>query len=907
MSDSSSHQDSASQEQALHQEVQVHYRSDYKPFPYDIESVYLAFDLAPNETVVDTTLTIQRKADADGEEPLRLDGVDLELLSIAIDGQELDQSQYRMIEDGLEVLNVPESFTLTTQVKISPEANTSLEGLYLSSDKYCTQCEAEGFRKITYFPDRPDVMSTFTVRIEANAEEFPHLLSNGNRIEHGEIDSDELSEGGKHFAVWEDPFKKPSYLFALCAGDYDLLTSSFTTMTGREVRLEIYVDKGKLDQCHHAMESLKKAMKWDEEVFGLEYDLDIYMIVAVGDFNMGAMENKGLNIFNTKYVLASQDTATDTDFIDVEGVIGHEYFHNWTGNRVTCRDWFQLSLKEGLTVFRDQEFTADHTDHGVKRIQDVKVIRSHQFAEDAGPMAHPIRPDSYIEMNNFYTVTVYNKGAEIIRMYQTLLGRDGFKRGLDVYFERHDGEAVTCEDFVCAMEDANQADLAQFRRWYSQAGTPEVTVSSVYDAAKSQLTLNFEQTCPATPGQEDKEPFHIPVKIGLIDDLGNDIELKPLPVGGDETAGQAKVEGDIVHLKQSQQSVTFDDVPEKTIPSILRGFSAPVKLHYDYSLDELIFLFAHDHDSFNRWQAGQELFSQVIFDLCAQLEQGQELWFSDSVINATKNLLDDNTLDGQFKSLALTIPGVSTLLEEVERVDIDHLIAARNYLKKRLAQELELDWLLHYQTNHHVGDFEQDKEAIAKRAIAGTCLSYLMTLEKDSVYQLALKQLDNANNMTDASKSLQLIVHSHYEDKLKVAEDFYQKWQNEELVVNKWLAIMATDPSDETIDRIESLLDHPSFEMKNPNKVRSLIGAFTSANPSQFHRADGRGYQYLARQIKALYAVNPQVSARLTGAFNRWRKFDDDRQLLMRQQLEEILKMPELSKDVFEIASKALK
>lgn len=896
MSDSSSHQDGAPQEQAPQQEVQIHYRSDYRPYPYDIESVYLAFDLQPEATIVDTVLTIQRKADTDGEEPLRLDGVDLELLSIAIDDEILPQKQYRLIDDGLEVLNPPARFTLTTKVKISPDTNTSLEGLYLSSGKYCTQCEAEGFRKITYYPDRPDVMSTFTVRIEADAKEFPHLLSNGNRIEHGDL------EDGKHFAVWEDPFKKPSYLFALCAGDYDLLTSSFTTMTGREVRLEIYVDKGKLDQCHHAMESLKKAMKWDEEVFGLEYDLDIYMIVAVGDFNMGAMENKGLNIFNTKYVLASQDTATDTDFIDVEGVIGHEYFHNWTGNRVTCRDWFQLSLKEGLTVFRDQEFTGDQTDHGVKRIEDVKVIRSHQFAEDAGPMAHPIRPDSYIEMNNFYTVTVYNKGAEVIRMYQTLLGRDGFKRGLDVYFERHDGQAVTCEDFVRSMEDANSYDLKQFRRWYSQAGTPEVEVTSEYDADKRQLGLNFKQSCPVTPGQEEKEPFHIPVKVGLIDELGNDIELKALPVND----ADAQVEGDIVHLKAAEQSVTFDDVPEKVIPSILRGFSAPVKLRYDYSLSELIFLFAHDSDSFNRWQAGQELFSRVIFDLCDQLKSGIDLSFDESVISATKNLLDDSELDGQFKSLALTIPGVSTLLEQVDTIEIDHLIKARNFLKRPLAEELELDWLLHYQTNHHVGDFEQDKESVAKRALAGTCLSYLMTLEKDSVYQLALKQLDNANNMTDASTALQLIVHSNYADKIKVAEDFYQKWQNEELVVNKWLAIMASDPSDETIDRIESLLDHPSFELKNPNKVRSLIGAFTGANPSQFHRADGRGYEFLARQIKALYAVNPQVSARLTGAFNRWRKFDEERQLKMKQQLQDILSMPELSKDVYEIASKAL-
>ena len=897
MSDSSSHQDSASQEQAPQQEVQVHYRRDYKPYPYDIESVYLAFDLAPNATVVDTTLTIQRKADVASNEPLRLDGVDLELLSIAIDGEELGQEGYRSFDDGLEVLNPPKRFTLTTKVKISPDTNTSLEGLYLSSGKYCTQCEAEGFRKITFYPDRPDVMSTFTVRIEADAEQFPHLLSNGNRIEHGDL------ETGKHFAVWEDPFKKPSYLFALCAGDYDLLTSSFTTMTGREVRLEIYVDKGKLDQCHHAMESLKKAMKWDEEVFGLEYDLDIYMIVAVGDFNMGAMENKGLNIFNTKYVLASQDTATDTDFIDVEAVIGHEYFHNWTGNRVTCRDWFQLSLKEGLTVFRDQEFTADQTDHGVKRIEDVKVIRSHQFAEDAGPMAHPIRPDSYIEMNNFYTVTVYNKGAEIIRMYQTLLGRDGFKRGLDVYFERHDGQAVTCEDFVRAMEDANHYDLKQFRRWYSQAGTPEVEVTSQYDADKRQLRLHLKQSCPATPGQEEKEPFHIPVKIGLIDELGNDIELRALPV----SESDARVEGDIVHLMAAEQSVTFDEVPEKHIPSILRGFSAPVKLRYDYSLSDLIFLFAHDSDSFNRWQAGQELFSRVIFDLCEQLSDGIELSFDESVINAAKNLLDDSGLDGQFKSLALTIPGVSTLIEQVDSINIDHLIAARQFLKRRLSEELELDWLLHYQTNHHIGDFEQDKESVAKRAIAGTCLCYLMALEKDDAYQLALKQLNNANNMTDASTALQLIVHSNYSEKMKVAEAFYQKWQNEELVVNKWLAIMATDPSDETIDRIESLLDHPSFELKNPNKVRSLIGAFTGANPSQFHRADGRGYEYLARQIKALYAINPQVSARLTGAFNRWRKFDSERQLKMQQQLQEILSMPELSKDVYEIASKALK
>ncbi|AOE49724.1 Aminopeptidase N [Kangiella sediminilitoris] len=882
---------------APNRDVQVHYRSDYKAYPFDINSVSLSFELDPDATIVSSILDIKRKADAENNEPLCLDGVDLELLTIEINGKGLTEDEYRFVEDGLEIHNVPDAFELKTRVKISPETNTSLEGLYLSSGKYCTQCEAEGFRKITFYPDRPDVMSQFTVRIEASKSDFPHLLSNGNRVDYGKL------EKGKHFAVWEDPFKKPSYLFALCAGDYDLLTDSFQTMSGREVRLEIYVDKGKLDQCHHAMASLKKAMKWDEEVFGLEYDLDIYMIVAVGDFNMGAMENKGLNIFNTKYVLASQDTATDTDFIDVEGVIGHEYFHNWTGNRVTCRDWFQLSLKEGLTVFRDQEFTADQTDHGVKRIEDVKVIRSHQFAEDAGPMAHPIRPDSYIEMNNFYTVTVYNKGAEVIRMYQTLLGRDGFKRGLDVYFERHDGQAVTCEDFVRAMEDANHYDLEQFRRWYSQAGTPEVHIRSYYDAEKRQLSLNLKQTCPETPGQKAKAPFHIPLKLGLLDSAGANIPLKPLLTG----EGDTPVEGDIVHLKQAEQTVIFDDVPEGTIPSLLRGFSAPVKLDYNYSLNELIFLFAHDTDSFNRWQAGQELFSHVIFGLCEQLASGKTLNFNESVIKAVKNILDDPDLDGQFKSLALTIPGVNTLIEEVDSVNIDHLTEARHYLKQRLAEELELDWLLHYQTNHQTGEFEQSKEAVSKRALSGTCLSYLMTLEKDAVYQLALQQLDDANNMTDASTALKLIMHSEYDDKLAVAEDFYQKWQNEDLVVNKWLLIMATDPADETIDRIESLLDHPSFELKNPNKVRSLIGGFTSANPTQFHRADGRGYQYLARQIKSLYAVNPQTAARLTGAFNRWRKFDEKRQLMMREQLEEILQMPELSKDVYEIASKALK
>lgn len=897
-------QDSSPQQQ----DVQVHYRSDYKPYPFDIERVSLSFDLQPEATVVDSVLQLVRKSDADSDAVLELDGEQLELLDITVNGEALSDDSYQFVEGGLEVSGLPQSCELAIKVKISPDTNTSLEGLYLSGGKYCTQCEAQGFRKITYYPDRPDVMSTFTVRIEADKEQFPHLLSNGNRIDSGDLISGDVdsteSDSGKHFAVWEDPFKKPSYLFALCAGDYDLLSDSFQTMTGREVRLEIFVDKGKLDQCHHAMASLKTAMKWDEDVFGLEYDLDIYMIVAVGDFNMGAMENKGLNIFNTKYVLASQDTATDTDFIDVEAVIGHEYFHNWTGNRVTCRDWFQLSLKEGLTVFRDQEFTADQTDHGVKRIEDVKVIRSHQFAEDAGPMAHPIRPDSYIEMNNFYTVTVYNKGAEVIRMYQTLLGRDGFKRGLDVYFERHDGQAVTCEDFVRAMEDANSFDLKQFRRWYSQAGTPEVSVTKSYDEASRQLTLTFEQSCPATPGQKNKELFHIPVKLGLLDDIGNDIELKPVGLATEE---MLLVEGDIVHVKQQKQSVTFDDVPKDVTPSILREFSAPVKLNYDYSLDELIFLFAHDSDMFNRWQAGQKLFSHVIIDLCQQQDSGGSLQVLDSVVSATKNLLDDAEVDGQFKALALTIPGVSTLIEQLDTVNIDHLLAARKFLKETLAQALELDWLLHYQTNHHVGEFEQDKGSIAKRALAGTCLSYLMTLEKEDVYQLALKQLDNANNMTDASTALQLIVHSNYEDKLKVAEDFYQKWQNEELVVNKWLAIMASDPAEETIDRIEALLDHPSFELKNPNKVRALIGAFTGGNPTQFHRGDGLGYQYLARQIKALYAVNPQTAARLTGSFNRWRKFDDNRQQLMRDQLQDILSLPELSKDVFEIASKALK
>lgn len=881
--------------------ILVKYRKDYKPSAFVINEAKLNFELFENYAIVTARLALQANPAAEPSDSLVLDGEELELQGIEVAGQKLMQEQYETDSEQLTIwLNKIDGldyhqkvFELVTKVKIYPAQNTSLEGLYLSSGKFCTQCEAEGFRKITYYLDRPDVMSTFTVRIEAEKKKYPHLLSNGNQIEHGTLAS------GRHYAIWQDPFRKPSYLFALCAGDYDLLEDHFTTRSGREIKLEIYVDKGKLEQCHHAMESLKKSMAWDEEVFGLEYDLDIYMIVAVGDFNMGAMENKGLNIFNTKYVLAHPETATDQDFEDVEAVIAHEYFHNWTGNRVTCRDWFQLSLKEGLTVFRDQQFTADQTDHAVKRIEDVKVIRSHQFAEDAGPMAHPIRPDSYIEMNNFYTVTVYNKGAEVIRMYHTLLGADGFRRGMDLYFERHDGQAVTCEDFVSAMEDANDYDLKQFRRWYSQAGTPEVTVTSEYDELHKKLTLQIGQACPDTPGQSSKQPFHIPLKLGLLDKDGNDLSLEL-------ASSKEQLTGDILHLTEAEQTFEFIGVGHKPVLSLLRNFSAPVRLYYDYNDQELAFLYAHDKDPFNRWEAGQRLFTRVIWQLCAEQEAGEPMQFPLHLVNAVQNLLSDDSLDGRFKALALTLPDIKALIEEVERVNLDHLIAAHDFIKRELAKQLEMDWLVHYQANHHVGAFKQDKSAIAKRAFAGVCLSYLVALDKPKAYELAVSQLVNSNNMTDAETALQLLMHSDYSQKDQIADDFYRKWQNEELVVNKWLSAQATDPTDSTIERVKGLIGHPAFDIKNPNKVRSVVGAFAGSNLPQFHRKDGKGYVFLAEQIKQLYSVNPQTAARLTGAFNRWKKFDDERQRLMCEQLQGILQLPDLSKDVYEIASKAL-
>lgn len=875
--------------------VSVKYRKDYQVSHYLIEKVKLEVKLFDGHALVTSKLAIHRNSESlDDSRDLRLDGVELELLSIEMDAKPLSTDDYSHEDSHLILFNCPDSFELCTQVKIYPEKNTSLEGLYRSSGKYCTQCEAEGFRKITFYLDRPDIMASFEVRIEADKAQYPYLLSNGNKIDQGDL------ADNRHFSVWQDPFKKPSYLFALCAGDYDLLQDEFVTSSGRKILLQIFVDKGKLSQCAHAMASLKKSMSWDEQVFGLEYDLDIYMIVAVGDFNMGAMENKGLNVFNTKYVLASQATATDKDFEDVEAVIAHEYFHNWTGNRVTCRDWFQLSLKEGLTVFRDQQFTADQSDPAVKRIDDVKIIRAHQFAEDAGPMAHPIRPDSYIEMNNFYTVTVYNKGAEIIRMFHTLLGVDGFKKGMQLYFERHDGQAVTCEDFISAMEDANQYPLRQFRRWYSQAGTPEVKVTSSYDPEQQQLEVTMVQSCVATPGQEEKAPFHIPIRIGILDTSGAEMPLELVN-------NKHQLQDDILHLKETEQNFTFTGITEQATLSLLRNFSAPIRLDYDYSDQELSFLLAHDSDAFNRWEAGQRLYTNIIWQLYDDFLNERRLVLPELLVPAVKSVLDNSSLNGQFKALALTLPDIKTLIEDKERVVLEHLLAAHDFLKQQIATELEMDWLLHYQTHHLLGDFEQTSEAISKRAFSHVCLDYLVLLDKEQSYQLAINQLDNATNMTDAISAFKLLMHSKYTEKQVIAEDFYHQWQHEDLVMDKWLLVQATDPNHGCIDNVRQLTQHASFDMTNPNKVRALIGGFANGNMHQFHRQDGAGYQLLTDQIKQLYGVNPQVAARLTGAFNRWKKFDDERQLLMKAQLEDILSQPELSKDVYEIASKALK
>jgi len=866
--------------------------SDYQTPAFLVESVNLRFELSPENTVVTNTMSLRRNPQAKEGQDLYLDGEDLELLSIEVDGQPLSDSDYQCTDTGLSLAAESDSFTLTIVTRIHPVRNTALEGLYQSSGNFCTQCEAQGFRKITYYPDRPDVLSRFTTTIVADRAKYPVLLSNGNPVAHGE------EEGGRHWVTWEDPFQKPAYLFALVAGDLAMQEDRYVTCSGREVILRIYTESHNIDKCDHAMRSLKRSMQWDEEVFGLEYDLDIYMIVAVDDFNMGAMENKGLNVFNSKFVLALPETATDDDFVNIEAVIGHEYFHNWTGNRVTCRDWFQLSLKEGLTVFRDQQFTADMTSAAVKRIHDVRMLRTHQFAEDASPTAHPVRPQSYIEINNFYTVTVYEKGAEVVRMYHSLLGAEGFRKGMDLYFERHDGQAVTTDDFCAAMADANSVDLSQFRRWYDQAGTPVVRVRDEWDAERGVYRLVMNQDCPATPEQESKLPFMMPIRTALLDAKGDNM---PLQLSGETEAGDDER---VLVLTDKEQIFEFQGLTERPLPSLLRGFSAPVRLEYDYSREELAFLMAHDSDAFNRWEAGQDLGLSILLELVERYQKGESLELDAELVTAFTRVLEDAENDPAFVAEMLTLPGEAYVAEQMSVVDVDAIHEVRDFVRRELAAALEPRLLEFWQALQQAqSEFSLEARDMGQRRLKSLCLSYLAELGHDN---LAGQQFTEATTMTDSMGALAALNHGDSPLRGQCLGSFHDRWQHDSLVMDKWFSLQAMAQREGTLDAVRELMQHRLFSIRNPNKVRALIGAFAQGNPTAFHKKDGSGYAFLADQIIELDSLNPQVAARMVRPLSRWRRFDGDRQDLMQSALRRILDHDGISRDVYELVSKSL-
>lgn len=872
------------------------YLKDYTVSDYLIDTVDLKFTLNEQATEVTAITQFFKNPKAlPGARPLILNGHDLELISIKLNNQLLENNMYKTTTEILEILQVPEKFTLEITTKINPQHNTSLEGLYWVNGLYCTQCEAQGFRKITYYLDRPDVMAKFTTTISADKNKYPVILSNGNCIEQGELPNNQ------HWVKWQDPFKKPCYLFALVAGDLVELTDHFKTMTGRNVTIKIFVEKGNLDKCDYAMQAVKRAMRWDEEKFGREYDLDIFMVVATHDFNMGAMENKGLNIFNAKYILAKPETATDDDYIAIERVIGHEYFHNWTGNRITCRDWFQLSLKESLTMFRDAEFSADMTSRPVVTIGDANVLRSVQFPQDASPMAHPVKPESYIEINNFYTVTVYNKGAEVIRMLQTLFGVDGFRKGMDLYFERFDGQAVTTEDFVQAIADANQFDPTQFRRWYSQAGTPELHIKADYDYQQKSYRLSVKQTCPATPGQPHKEPFYIPFAVGLLNTNGQDF---PLQLIDDKKASIATTR--LLPIAQAEQTFVFNNIDARPIPSLLRNFSAPVKINYEYTDTDLQFLLAHDSDPFCRWDAGQQLSIRIIKRLINDFQQQKPLQLDQGYIDAWRSILIDISLDKSFAGLLLQQPTEMYLTELMDTIDVEAIVAVRHFIPRELTKHLREEFMQCYKDNNSSKPYEYNQLAIGERALKNKCLAYLITLDDEEIQQLALAQLHQANNMTDEISALYAIANSQCDVREKELQDFYTKWQNDTLVIDKWFSIQARSELPNTFANVKSLISHPAFNIKNPNKVRALIGAFVNSNMKHFHAANGEAYQFLTDHILQLNSINPMMAARLIEPFTRWRKFDSMRKELMKKQLEKIKQSPGLAKDAFEVVTKTL-
>ncbi len=864
--------------------------SEYQPPAYLIDAVDLRFDLREQGTRVIARLAIRHNPDGQGGD-LRLDGVGLQPVWLRLDGSELSAERYRVDADSLTLSDPPQAFVLESEVIIAPENNTALEGLYRSAGMFCTQCEPEGFRKITWFIDRPDVMACFTVRIEADRTSFPVLLSNGNPRESGELPD------GRHYAVWDDPIPKPCYLFALVAGDLHYVEDRHTTPSGRAVRLRVYVEPENSDKCEHALRSLANAMRWDEEKYGREYDLDVYNIVAVNDFNMGAMENKGLNIFNAKFVLARPDTATDQDFLGIEGVIAHEYFHNWTGNRITCRDWFQLSLKEGFTVFRDQEFSADMGARGVKRIEDVRLLRAHQFAEDAGPMAHPIRPASYIEINNFYTVTVYEKGAEVVRMQANLLGPASFRRATDLYFARHDGQAVTTEDFLRCMADASLMDLSQMQHWYDYAGTPRVKVQGTYDPGEARYMLEFEQSVPDTPGQAGKPPFLIPVVTGLVGRDGRDLAVR---LGDADPATQHTLQ-----LTESTQRFVFQGVEEPPVPSLLRGFSAPVKLEFEYSDEQLMFLMANDNDGFNRWDAAQTLTRRVLLEMAGQFREGVEMRVPDGLLEAYRVALSSDDVEPALVAEVLALPSLGYLGDFMRTVDVDALHLARQTLRVAVGHALEDELRATYDRLDSDAPYQPTPEAIGRRSLRNRMLGYLAVSTGSAGGELCRLQYSAQHNMTDVMAAMSLLADSDHASREAVLADFERRWRDDPLVMDKWFAVQAMSSRVDALDQVRRLMGHPGFSLRNPNKVRALIGSFANGNPLRFHAIDGSGYVFLQEQVFALDPANPQIAARLLRALSRWQRYDPERQAKMRTVLESVV-AAKVSKDVYEIATKSL-
>ncbi|CDH00160.1 aminopeptidase N [Xenorhabdus bovienii] len=864
----------------------VKHRLDYQAPDYTITDIDLDFDLHADKTTV-TAISQVKRLNHDTT-PLILDGENLTLKSIHIDDKAWEH--YHEQDGKLSIEQLPAQFTLTIVNEIYPSANTALEGLYISGDALCTQCEAEGFRNITYYLDRPDVLARFTTRIAADISKYPYLLSNGNRIGQGELSD------GRHWVKWQDPFPKPAYLFALVAGDFDVLRDTFVTRSGREVALELFVDRGNLDRTDWAMTSLKNSMKWDETRFGLEYDLDIFMIVAVDFFNMGAMENKGLNVFNSKYVLAKTETATDKDYLGIEAVIGHEYFHNWTGNRITCRDWFQLSLKEGLTVFRDQEFSSDLGSRSFNRINNVRIMRAAQFAEDASPMAHPIRPDQVMEMNNFYTLTVYEKGSEVIRMIHTLLGEEQFQAGVQLYVHRHDGSAATCDDFVQAMEDASNVDLTLFRRWYSQSGTPILTVRDEYDAEKQQYTLHVSQMTPPTSDQKEKQPLHIPLDIELYDEHGSVIPLR--------RDGQPIHH--VLNIINAEQTFVFDDVPSLPVPSLLREFSAPVKLDYPYSDTQLAFLMKHARNEFSRWDAAQLLLANYVKLNVVRYQQSQPLELPMHVIDAFRAILLNKDIDPALAAQILTLPSENEMAELFTVIDPKAIHDVLHAITRGLANEMADEFIAVYHSIH-TGAYRVDHQDIAKRALRNTCLYYLAFIDdKEQVDQLVAAQYYQADNMTDTVAALSAAMSAELPCSYQLMDEFEQRWHQDGLVMDKWFALQATNPAFDALDKVRSLMNNRSFSLSNPNRVYSLLRTFFANNLVAFHAEDGRGYQFLQEVLTELNSRNPQVASRLIEPLIRWKRYDEARQSLMRATLEQLKVLENLSGDLFEKITKAL-